>query len=366
MAERTIYFDLHLLPSQSLYRHFPDGYGTWNHEEFWNQIEEKFMVHKDIREIYYTLLYGLCYVSYNMSGLEPGYEKRWDFLYYWIGEKIFEKLKIVSKFQDIMHILDDVKLKFDNNIYEYDFSEISKNEFTQLKFIFDYVQDYETIKNTISQANVACSKKLSEHIINCFQEYNILKSKCASSEDKFCQIFNDILTQNGNKELKKITCSVVKDAVLSTKQEESHTGDPPQIIGKEQGNLAERDARGELLKKEVEVDLRRGGEQVDLKEPFEQVPELHSASQDISPDSSRFIGTTTILTSVGILVPFYILKKFTPLGSRLRTLFQKKSLIQFNGNDHDMNENVLKPYQGTNINWQRTDNQIGYYPTTFN
>ncbi|KMZ77242.1 hypothetical protein PVIIG_05195 [Plasmodium vivax India VII] len=289
-----------MLPSQWFYRRFPHGHGAWKDQIFWDQIEEKFMVHTDIREIYYTLLYGLCYVSYNMKATEPDYEKRWDFLYYWIGEKIFEKLKIESKFQDIMHILDDVKLKFDNNKYTYDFSQISKNDFTQLKFIYDYVQDYETIQDTISQSNVACSKKISEHIIECFQKYNALKSRCDSSKDKFCQIFKNIIEQNGNKEFTELKCSVVKDAELPAKLKESHPGHLPQEIDNELRNLSGRDEQ---------VDLSGIVAYVDLKGQIDQVPELQIESQDISPDSHHSIGTTMILTSVGVLVPFYILKK---------------------------------------------------------
>ncbi|KMZ99258.1 hypothetical protein PVNG_02141 [Plasmodium vivax North Korean] len=298
-----------MLPSQWFYRRFPEGYGTLNDEDFWDEIKGKFIVHTDITDIYYTLINGLCYASYNMKGDEPDYDKRWDFLYYWIGEKIFEKLKIESNFQDIMHILDHVKLKFDKNKYKYDFSEISKNEFTQLKFIFDYVQDYETIQRTISQDNVECSTKFSEHIIECFQKYNALKSRCASSKDKFCQIFKNIIEQNGNKELTELKCSIVKDPVLPAKSKESHPGDPPRDIDEGVQDLSGRDTRGDLSGIDAQLDLRGRDAPVDLEGKVEYVAELQGASQDISPDSTRFIGTTTILTSVGILVPFYILKK---------------------------------------------------------
>ncbi|KMZ83214.1 hypothetical protein PVBG_05184 [Plasmodium vivax Brazil I] len=249
-----------------------------------------------------------------MKSDDPEYAKRWDFLYYWIGEKIFEKLKNESNFQKIMHILDDVKLQFDNNKYTYDFSKISKNEFTQLKFIYDYFQDYETIQRTISRDNVACSTNSSKHIIKCFQEYNTIKLRCASSEERFCQIFKDIIAENGNKELKGITCSVVKDAVLPTEPEESHPSDPPRHRAEEVQKLSERDTQGDLLRRGAQVDLSGRDANTDLNGNIERVAQLPSDSQDISPDSSRFIGTTTILTSVGILVPFYILQKVNKIN----------------------------------------------------
>ncbi|SCA81930.1 Plasmodium vivax Vir protein, putative [Plasmodium vivax] len=244
-----------------------------------------------------------------MKSDDPEYAKRWDFLYYWIGEKNFEKLKNESNFQKIMHILDDVKLQFDNNKYTYDFSKISKNEFTQLKFIYDYVQDYETIQRTISQDNVECSTKISEHIKKCFQEYNTLKSRCTPREDKFCQIFKYIIGQNGNKELTELKCSVVKDAELRSKPNESPPDDPPRDIDEEVQNLSVRETRGNLSRRDAQLDLRGRDAPIDLEGNIEHVLELPSDSQDISPDSPRFLGTTMILTSVGILVPFYILKK---------------------------------------------------------
>ncbi|GAW84591.1 variable surface protein [Plasmodium gonderi] len=211
------HFDLSILPSQKLYRNIDKGYSVINDDDFWEEIENKIISHSDV-SFSKELISGFTYGVYRINKVEEK-DEIWNFLYFWTGEKIWERK---YNFRDVMEILNKVIDKFDvQKTFVSDLISITnKDDFSKLKMIFDYIHDYETIKHTIAQSHVECSTQMVELLKNYFMKYAEVKNKCDSVNDTLCQIFKKFMgikKNNGN--LEKLTCRAVRDKEIEVKED---------------------------------------------------------------------------------------------------------------------------------------------------
>ncbi|SBT57435.1 PIR Superfamily Protein [Plasmodium ovale wallikeri] len=314
MATEDYY--LNILPSYIFYDQLDtaknDNYIS-DESDYWNT----FIRQQSIRTIstFDTLVKGFYYASHLNKG-HTFYGERWNYLYFWTGLKVLES-NDDSSFSDVMTVLKSVRDYTDKN-EEYDeFIKISKEHFKELKEIYDYLQNYETIEFRISPLNSECSLMYKEYVENSYRAYNDIKSKCQGNDiDHYCKIFK-LFEQKYKKDIKKLTC----------------TGN--QVPKKEQQILDFEDSEG------VTRDMAIG-------------------TGDVSPPSGSTNAISTVFPLLGSASVLFIFLKFTPLGSRLHNTIFSKRIIRNNGED-DAQEILDNSYEFSHTNMEENSHHIGYH-----
>ncbi|SBT83361.1 PIR protein [Plasmodium ovale] len=268
------YDDLDSLPSRLSYYYFDKFIGyTENNDEhgYWSFIEKWFPKYQSISSIYETLLNGFRYASY-MKNSRFSYEERWDYLYFWMGEKIFHIIEDSSILSGVRGIYDSVRKKFDNSYHNtYEDSEITMENFKTLKLMYDYSQDYDTIENKIKTNNFQCNTKSKNYIKDGYTAYKQLKDTCPTSSEVYCKIFNSIKKIYIKKELSELICSEV-------------TSPPMHANGERESSASES----------------------------------HSALEPVDgtlPHGTSHLPMAVTFPLLGILLILFISYKFTPIGS---------------------------------------------------
>ncbi|SBS81971.1 PIR Superfamily Protein [Plasmodium ovale curtisi] len=309
------------LPSDISYHRLNNWrYFGYKDQNFWDDIEEKLKKYHSISNICEVLLKGFYVASY-LEESKTLYRERWDYLYFWAGVKIFDKLDNSSNFKEIMNILNEIRKKFDNNsMYNYDVSEITKQQFTNLKEIYDFVHDYEVIESKLLPVDFKCTIKFKDHIENSYNVYNHEKIECTGRYGQYCATLNKIINTKNN--LTKPLCTDVE-------REETPVRDSHQLL---EAQSEDNGSDGQSL-----------------------------GSEDSTSAPSAGIGIPIGLTLFGFLLIFFVLYKFSPLGTVLHAHFLRNKIIrQYINNDKSVNGWLKKTYEYENENSANSRHHIGY------
>ncbi|SBS90655.1 PIR Superfamily Protein [Plasmodium ovale curtisi] len=303
--------------------------------DFWSFIKNGLYNHqedRDMSSISDTLLKGFNYVS-TMPRDATFYDERWNFLYFWMGEKVLNILKNTSEFSTIMHTAKLIRNKFDtsytinDNIYE-----ITAEEFPKLKKIYDYVQNYVTIKNKFTELDFKCTEDFSKHIQERYDAYNNLKSNCVEG-DISCKAFNVIVKSETKENLSKIECKHFKHASVVPAR-------PPRMELDESSRF-----------------------QIIPRENGHQFPEHgQTLTEDSHSSSSIFIGIA--LPFLGFIFILFFLYKFTPFRSLLHTRLKEKIKIGNNVREEIEETHGLldDTYEHINTEHDMNTHHLSYYP----
>ncbi|SBT58934.1 PIR Superfamily Protein [Plasmodium ovale wallikeri] len=303
--------------------------------DFWSFIKKGLYSQqedRDMSSISDTLLKGFNYVS-TMSRHATFYDQRWNFLYFWMGEKVLNILKNTSEFSNIMNTAKLIRNYFDKSYTENDdIYEITAEEFPKLKKIHDYVQNYATIKNKFTQFDFKCTQDFSKYIQEGYDAYNNLKSNC-NEGDISCKAFNVIVKSESNENLSKIECKHFKAASMVP-------------------------ARSPTM----ELDRSSGFQTIPGENDQQFAEHGQNLTEDSHSPSSIFIGIA--LPSLGIIFILFFLYKFTPLRSLLHTRLKEKIKI---GSDvlEEMEEThglLDDTYEHINTEHDMNTHHLSYYP----
>ncbi|SBS94204.1 PIR Superfamily Protein [Plasmodium ovale curtisi] len=327
---------LNILPSYIFY----DQLDTANNDNYisdqsayWNT----FIKQQSIRNIstFDTLVKGLYYASH-LNKKHTFYDERWNYLYFWTGLKVLDS-NDASSFSDVMTVLKSVRDHTDKN-EEYDeLIKISKEHFRELKKIYDYLQNYETIEFRISPDNSECSLMYKEYVESSYSAYNDIKSKCQRNYiDHYCKIFNRF-EQKYKKNIKNLTCT---------------------------GN--------QIPKKELEIsDFEDSEGDISPHRQYAQASHLSSDPEgvtrdmaigtgDVSPSSGSTNAISTVFPVLGSASLLFIFLKFTPLGSRLHNTIFSKRIIR-NNEEEDAQEILDNSYEFAHTNMEENAHHIAYH-----
>lgn len=224
------------------------GYGfeeNDRHSTHWSFIKSWFPKYPSISSISEKLLECFYYVSY-MRATKYSYSERWNYLYYWMGDKILAKLDDTTSFDEVMHMYDFVRNITDSkSINIYKDVHISKDDFKNLKKIYDYSQDYPTILNKISVNDNKCSKSYKDYIQEHSDLYNQLKQKCSSKHEPCYSIFNYIKENSSNIDLSKLECTESESVVTSHAEGRDGLSQKSLSSGRDEKMLREEDSFSE-------------------------------------------------------------------------------------------------------------------------
>ncbi|SBT72322.1 PIR protein [Plasmodium ovale] len=322
-----------------------EAYPSSEHKGRWDFIENKLRSFTSITDIHDELLRAFYYSAY-MKDYNTFYNERWHHLFYWMGYKVLNSLKSnTSEFPDIMYLFKNVRDMLDNTKTHSDIIiEISSNEFPTLKKVYDYVQNYGTINNKLSTHGFKCTQEFNQYIETGYAAYDTFRKGCISNGES-CKFFNLIFDTVEKKQLKGLKCREIKDASFF------------RVLNEED---EDEESRRSLTKLGGPLDASQG-----------HMSTMASSHLGLSAhDSSAASYNSTSSISMGILLPlfgslfiFFVLYKFTPLGSWIHARFIKKK-IGFNEQEViDENDFLLDDkYENININTLSATHKVGYNP----
>ncbi|SBT83494.1 PIR protein [Plasmodium ovale] len=314
------------------------------HKERWDFITNKLRSFASIKDIHDEILRAFYYAAY-MKGDNMFYNERWHYLFYWMGYKVLNTLKSnTSEFPEIMYLFKNVRDMLDNTKTHNDIIvEISSDEFPTLKKIYDYIQNYGTINNKLSTHGYKCTQEFNEYIETGYAAYDTFRKRCISNGES-CKFFNLIFDTEEKKQLKVLKCREIKDAsffrVLDEEDEDEESRSTTKL-----------------------------GEPLDASQRHMSTMEsshlgLSTHDSSAAPyNSTSSISMEILLPLFGSLFIFFVLYKFTPLGSWIHARFTKKK-IGFNEQEViDESDFLLDhKYENMNINTLTATHKVGYNP----
>ncbi|SBT73378.1 Plasmodium vivax Vir protein, putative [Plasmodium ovale] len=318
------------LPSSKFYRELKKGSIPPNNNDqaYWDFIIKSFPENSSIYKISDILLKGFYYVSY-MNNNDDFYQDRWNYLYFWVWDIVHENFVESSLFPNIMYIINSVKKKFDNDkIYDFDLSDTELDEFTLLKVLFDYFQNYESIKTEIASNKSECSLMYKLHIENSSSNYNILTKRCQKEQTSYCKFFRYIETTYKPQNYVKLKCDRLKIS-------KSHD-----------------------LRKHME-DLRQGTLHGHDSEGTINAHLVHTGETQKFSFSSNILSIAFPI--LGISLIFFIFYKFTPFGSLLHSSRLKKKTTQHNLDKEQTEELLNNTYSEENVNSTTIQHRLPYH-----
>ncbi|SBT02147.1 PIR Superfamily Protein [Plasmodium ovale curtisi] len=321
--------DISGLPSNIIYYKLNNASNDYiNHEDHFWKTAIKHHPMKNL-SIFDALAKGSLYIS-SLDNQDIFYNERWNYLYFWAGSKVLESSES-SSFDYTMHLINTVKSYIDKpNKYNDEMLKINTDKFTELKEIYDYFQNYESIKAKISPHNPDCTLPFKQYVEKSYNSYNAMNEKCLGNhQDDHCKIFHSFVKKYKMENITKLTCNGTK--VTQAQDRMDYT-------------VAVQDSRRQLPSREGQShdgSLTHGG--------------LPS-----SPGSTN--ATSIVLPLLGTFSMFFIWFKFSPLGSWLYNEMFKKKIIR-NYEQEEEQEILENPYAFPHGNVGDSVHHIAYHTT---
>ncbi|SBT33147.1 PIR Superfamily Protein [Plasmodium ovale wallikeri] len=333
----TVDEDLSILPSFRFYHYLENGYGAIKSEDqFWELLENGLLTYTDVYDIHDTLLNRFYLVTY-MEEHRSSYNERWNFVYYWVGEKLYKNPKHHSSFAGVIGILNTVKNKFDKKKYDYAFFDITLKESMDLKKIYDYSENYSIIEKKVRE-NSECTKEYIQYIKESIEKYDEAKSLCEEQKEKpFCKIFDSIREKYENDKLSKLKYDNCKI------KENSDALQADQLRKAQRGDRGPGDTgRGDFF-------LGRG----------DQIDSESEGNTLSNPDSS--VPSAVIFPLLGVFLVSFVLYKFTPFGTWSRTHLQRKNITEVEESDEFSGESLTNTFETPDMYSHTLEHNIGYH-----
>ncbi|SBT55358.1 PIR Superfamily Protein [Plasmodium ovale wallikeri] len=343
--------DIRELQSEIIYhklKNNPKDY-TKDTSDFWKTTISKHPM--KVLDIFPTLVKGIYFVSTMNEGEYAFYDERWNYLYFWTGIKVIENSEDPedledsdsSYFSQLMNLLKMVRSYTDKKKVPYDKNMlmINTDEFQNLKKIYDYLQNYQTIQLRIgSTGNASCTPRYKDYLNNTHNLYTSEKKKCEDNSSNYCKTVNSFVHTYGKNFMTKLSCDGMKDP---TRKLESHEGRRDYVPSASQHHLHENGAQ------ESHSPSGQGQDSVNIVVDPRDIP---SPSGSISAASTVFplLGTASLL---------FFFVNFTPLGSRLHNNIFRK---QITGNNEEEAQEMLEhSYEHSHGNIEENMYQISYH-----
>ncbi|SCO92868.1 PIR protein [Plasmodium malariae] len=282
------------------------------------KLKPKLIDYNENKTVYDQILKAFCFVNFSNKGGECN--NQCYNLYYWIGDKLSSFLNDnISFWKGFKIIYDGFRNTSSNNkcncIF---FSDTDKENFKRMKIVHDYCEDHESIKQTLRTNNNVCSYEFQEYLKEAVSTYKKVYSECESNgSPSYCVELKKHVPVCLVEKLEDLTCELKK---VSLELEGS-------------GGFNYRSSDG-----------------------------LGSTNDPSTFDSSQ-IFMSIFFPVVGILFISFMIYKFTPLLSCIRTQLRRKTLLGNNLDGEDTHELEEYGFMHKNLNLQRRHLNVYYHPS---
>ncbi|SBS91404.1 PIR Superfamily Protein [Plasmodium ovale curtisi] len=309
-------------------------YDVWGDEVECRKLQET-LNYKGFKEFCVTLT-GLLY-KLNELPVELLFEKdRCTPIIIWMYENLYKKVDIpndnVSDSFVIFKLVDLWKKQVADKSCGIYASQYSKDTFQKAKILHDCALDYYNIKNKIQSDGSKCTKTFNQYVKTCVETYKEIKQNCAKKTDMhYCNLFMKINNKFQNPDLSDLLCT-----------EEI----PDPVPGEIAFQLEEEDD--------------------DYASPEHDAPSgqkiQYTGTEPFFGDSSSSV-LDILLPTMGILVTFLILYKFTPFGTLLRGHLIKVKNMRHIPTEHESQELFENEYESMIMDSHFSGHNISYFPS---
>ncbi|ANQ07518.1 KIR protein [Plasmodium coatneyi] len=173
-----------------------------NTREDANELRDKLGKRQGIENIVNEIVESYCYIYKEKHVNAPDHD--WCFwFYYWVGSTIFKESKesgFVDFMEKVYNALEKVSVaRKCKKIDEY----IAESTFKQMRKMYEYYQDYGTIKQQLQRSGNQCDEKYDQHLQDILNDYDKVKSICgaAATYKEHCSAFQDMFNNQDYKNL---------------------------------------------------------------------------------------------------------------------------------------------------------------------
>ncbi|CAI7719433.1 Plasmodium vivax Vir protein, putative [Plasmodium vivax] len=334
---------LDMLRTKHYYYYFDKEMGSCEDDHSNDKAKEILRKHPELEDISEKILKAICYVR-SKSKTKGFNNDICGFLYYWIGDQILKDLTKKQFFGEIMLTLFKSLNEGDTHeICDYHYYNIHKDNFNNIKLIFDYSEDYNSYEKQIIGHNPPCNQDYKQYLQTYVDSYITFNNKCnvEGLNDNYCEAFRKYFDGKDANLLSTWTCDLKKD-------------DPRDLdLGDEGEDQEEQKTVDETLKGmgKFPSRIRIGSQDVQSDHEFSSIRasrlgHFRSAAPGLDtetslmgrpsspPDSSSpSIASKSITGAVsvaGILVPSYLMYNYTYAGTCINKVLGKKTRTNFN------------------------------------
>ncbi|KMZ77132.1 hypothetical protein PVIIG_05342 [Plasmodium vivax India VII] len=233
--------ELSNLNTNYYYTSLNQAYDDCQNETFYNASKEKLNEYSWNQDASEQILKGLCYV-YRKS-LKNDFESNiCNYLYYWLGNILLEKMKHNFLFQEAIRDLFDILINYKGKICAASPYYIDRHYFKNIKLFFDYSVDYDSYKNQITYYNPPCNSNYKKYLQTYVDTYNKFQGECQNEPPSYsyCNVFNEYFANKDSTELSKWTCKL--EDKEPEKMEEKYETEPtekqdPPMYGMEEHSV---------------------------------------------------------------------------------------------------------------------------------
>ncbi|SBT74246.1 Plasmodium vivax Vir protein, putative [Plasmodium ovale] len=287
-------------------------------ENFWNGYIQNACINKT--SIYRAVVNAFHYVAYFNREDDIIFNERWNYLYFWVGSKALENELDNCSFATFISLLKSVKKIIYGVAYEYDIEKISSQDFKDLKVVFDYIINYDSIKLKIGGHSSDFTALYKEHVDSSYEVYKKLQRRCQDNvKEEYCKFFNYLVKKQKDAVLKPLTCKGTMKPLSVQQYKES---------------LPQETVSDSELKEQIQG----GG--------------TSSGSDNMMPTFFPILGIFSIL---------FILYNITPFRSWLPNILREKQLIQHGIYEDERNSYFENKYNSSDKNSQYNGHDIAYH-----
>ncbi|VVA00216.1 PIR protein, partial [Plasmodium vivax] len=211
--------DIKNLTSNILYSNFEENKSSCRNYTFYSNIigdENSYPLYK---QIFPKLLNALCYVYTKKVYLRNTDSDLCSYMYYWIGEKIYDISDSTPMFTRIMNMLyGEFNITDNGRICEPLDTSIDKETFKKNKMLFDYSKNYQHINLNTLSGSTTCEEDYIKSINEYIDIYKDAYSNCNEGDKKSydCTYFHNLFKKDEHTELTSFYCKKQNSPAFST------------------------------------------------------------------------------------------------------------------------------------------------------
>ncbi|SCA59807.1 VIR protein [Plasmodium vivax] len=342
------------------YTSLNEAYYDCKDEKFYNAAEEKLKKNYWKEDVSDKILKALCYVYRKRS--EYNYESDiCKYLYFWLGNILLDKMRHNTVFFDVIRDLFNILINDKGEICKIPHYYTDVNSFKNVKFFFDYSEDYYSYENQITEYNPPCNNNYKEYLQKYVDTYNKFQIECQDKRPyySYCDVFDEYFAKKNTKNLSNWTCKLEHNEPKEIKE-----SDDSETTEEQLPKTYSMEERSPNFRGGYEGVREQNTEYTDssnyLSHQDTSVNNSASDQSDGTPSTIISKSVTGAVSLAGALVPSYLLYNYTPAGNLINKLL---------GRTTRMNHNPLMEaqlmnnfYQPEGFNSEKSGYYISYRP----
>ncbi|CAI7717564.1 PIR protein [Plasmodium vivax] len=350
---------LRFLPTKFFYDQLDNGRNSCQSDTFYNLAKAELDKTDGLQDVSDKILKALCYV-YEKSLINNFESDICNFLYYWLGDILLDKMSNKVVFLDVIRDLFNILKNRKGKICTAPIYHINVENFKNIKFFFDYSEDYNTYIEHFNTHNPPCNEKYQKYLQTYVETYNTFQSKCQNEPRSYayCDVFNEYFNKKDPGKLSKWTCNLQynePEQIEKSDDTETTEEQPPVTHGIVGQSLT--------LNRGFQGDRKQGAERLRSSDFPQHLDTFLIPSALDPPDNSSPSTITKSVASAasvaGLLVPPFLAYNYTPAGTWINKLLGRNQMNRSPLTEAQLIENFHQPEY---FNSERSRYNISYRP----